>query len=242
MKTNLNVAWLTLALAFAALCPAPAAAQEIVGGWEGETKRGYGFFSPVFSWKMTDRSFFVLRGSGSYLYYRTPEVGGDTEVRSPGAALGVALRFRTPRVSLTIGPGYETRWTRRELAGGQTVRVTEHGVTAQGDIFFRATPLTNLNLIASYGDANEYVWVRGGLKRQISNKDFSGPVSLIIGVEGTGQGNDELRVYQAGGLFELGLPRTRGSLQFRGGFSRERFPNGTMNSRPYVGVGCYFGF
>jgi hypothetical protein len=227
---------------FLLVCAASASAQELVGGWEGERGRGYGFLMPSYSWGVTEEGSFVLRGSGSHLYYGTPEAGGETRVRSPGAALGVAWRWRTPKASFTLGPGYEVLWTTREPAGAPTEKETEHGFTVQGDVFFQATPLTNLNLIASYGHANRYVWVRGGVKRQMTNTDFRGPVSLILGLEGTGQGNSDLRTYQGGGLLELALPRLGGSMQFRAGYSREQFPDDTRNSRPYFGAGFYLGF
>ncbi|MBI1954897.1 MAG: cellulose biosynthesis protein BcsS [Acidobacteria bacterium] len=230
--------WFLLVL----LRPPGASAQEIVGGWEGDATRGYAFGMPVFSIGLTERNFLVLRGSGSHLYYTLPEVGGETEVSSPGANAGLAYRLRTPQVTFTLGPGYEMRWTRRRLADSSQVRETERGFNLQGDIFFQATPLTNLNAIVSYGEANEYLWSRAGIKRQVTNTEFQGPASLIFGMEGTAQGNDDIRVYQAGGLFEVAFPRARASLQFRGGYSQEQFPNGQINRRPYYGAGLYWAF
>ncbi|HUO85412.1 MAG TPA: cellulose biosynthesis protein BcsS [Thermoanaerobaculia bacterium] len=218
-------------------------AQELILGWEGEESRGYGFVMPVFRFGPDGPgSSIVLRPAASYLYYSLPEPGGETDVTSPGAAIGIAYRWSGPRATFTIGPGYEFRSTKRRFASGAETEEDETGINVQGDLFFNITPLTNLNLIASYGDANEYVWVRGGIKRQITNTDFSGPRSLIVGLEATRQGNDEIETNQIGALLEFGFPRARGSLQFRGGLSDTEFAGGASDTGPYFGIGFYKAF
>lgn len=229
-------------MAAAFLQPTPAKAQELVGGWEGGTNRGYAFGMPSFSMSLGRGSFFVVRGSGSFLYYRIPEATGETAVRSPGASIGLAYRYRSPRVSFTLGPGYEGRWTRRRLSDGTEVRITERGLNGQADLFFQATPLTNLNFIASYGDANRYVWTRAGIKRQVTNTRFTRPHALMLGAEATAQGNRDIRAYQVGGLFEIAFLRARGSLQFRAGYAQERYPTGIRFHRPYFSAGFYKAF
>ena len=216
--------------------------QEVVTGWEGSAGRGYAFVSPAASFATSGQVSWVVRGAVSYLYYDFRDDGGRTDVRSPGESLGVALRYSTPQLTATIGPGYEVRQTRRRLAAGGETRRTESGVTGQGDVFYQLTPLVNLNAIVSYGDAHRYVWARAGIKRQISNFDHRESVTTHVGGEITEQGNSDGRSTALGGLLEFAYPGLRGSLQLRAGYSRLRNPDDSHESRPYFGVGYYQAF
>lgn len=240
LRTGLQV--LAAVLISASALPAGAAEQELVGGWEGGSSRGYLFVSPSYSFTLNQRYLFVLQTTGSYLYYALPERGGMTEVTSPGGSVSVALRLRTPRLTFTAGPGFEARRTRRVLPEDREVEETETGFNLFSNLYFQATPLVAAYAIASYGDANEYTWTRVGLKRQISNTDFSRPTAIGLGGELTVQGNDDIRVYQAGGVLELLFLRATGSLQLRAGYSRREFPDGASESRPYLGLGFYRSF
>lgn len=216
---------------------------EFISGWEGDgVTRGYVFASPVLSWKLSQNSALVLRGSVSYLYYDFPEFGGITQVSSPGGSFGVALRRTTPRMTLTIGPGYEIRETSRQFTFGPELEVDERGYTIQGDVYATPSSLSALYGIMSYGAANEYIWTRAGAKRQLSNRDFKGPTALGIGAELTAQGNYDVRSYQAGGLIEIAFLRARGSLQLRGGYSRLEYSEAPAESKPYFGIGVYRAF
>jgi hypothetical protein len=216
--------------------------QEVVAGWEGASSRGYAFVSPAITFQRGESISWVLRAAASYLYYDFPEGGGKTDVRSPGESLGVALRYSAPGISATIGPGYEVRQTRRRFASGAETKTNEHGVIVQGDIFVQATPRTILSAIVSYGDANRYYWARGGVKQQITNFDNQNATTLHVGAEITGQGNNDSKSAQLGGLFEIAFPRSQGSLQFRSGYSRIENSDGSRESRPYFGVGLYRAF
>lgn len=233
---------LPLCILFACLLPRPGLGQELIGGWEGDASRGYAFGSPVFNVGLGGHNALLLRGTGSYLYYRFPDAGGSTHVTSPGAGGALGYRVRAGGLSATLAAGYEVRWTTRRPSVGPLLRVTERGITAQGELFFQATSLTNLNAIVSYGDANRYVWARGGVKRQLTNTRFQGPVALAVGVEATAQGNHDARAYQGGGLLALELLRAHGSLQSRAGYTRLQYPDGLVESRPYFGIGLYRAF
>jgi hypothetical protein len=220
----------------------PGLGQELIGGWEGDASRGYAFGSPVFSIGVGGHSAFVLRGTGSYLYYRFPDATGSTDVTSPGAGAALGYRVRAQRLSTTLAAGYEVRWTTRRPSVGPLLRLTERGITAQGELFLQATSLTNINAIVSYGDANRYVWARGGVKQQVTNTRFQGPVALAVGLEGTAQGNRDARAYQGGGLVAFEFLRAHASLQTRAGYTRLEYPDGSVESRPYLGLGLYRAF
>lgn len=235
------------------LFPKIVSAQELVTGWEGYGQRGYGMVQPSYGFNLNSPSAvqgvvstpaysILLRGSASYLYYQTSDVSGVTQVRSPGISWGTALRLQTRRLTLTFGPSYEVRWTQDKLPSGQITHTLEHGIMGQGDAYFQATPLTNVNGIVSYEDSNGYVWSRFGVVHQVTNPHFTTPHALSIGGEFTAQGNNQIVVYEGGGLFEIAFLHEHASLSFRGGYSREQYPDHTVQTAPYLGVGLYFDF
>lgn len=222
-------------------------------GWEGYGQRGYGMVSPSYSFDLnphpsnsnvvqgTNYSFLVV-GAASYLYYATPQTGGLTKVTSPGVSFGGALRLQTHKLTLTFGPSYEVRWTQDKPATGQVTHTLQQGVVTQGNAYFQATPLTNLNGILSYDTANQYLWSRVGAVRQVTDTHFTGAKALSVGAEFTAQGNNQIRVYEGGGLFEITFLHAHASLQFRGGYSREQYPDNSTETVPYAGAGLYFDF
>lgn len=216
--------------------------QEVVTGWEGSSGRGYAFVAPSVALHRGDQISWILRGSVSYLYYDFPEAGGDTRVRSPGQSLGFAMRYSAPGVTVTVGPGYEARQTRRRFEGGGETTVQERGLTLEGNVFVQATPRTVISLLGSYGKANDYYWVRGGVKQQVSGFDGADATAWHVGAEFTDQGNQDVKSRQLGGVLEAAFPRSRASLQFRAGYSRRDNPDGSRESEPYVGVGFYRAF
>jgi cellulose biosynthesis protein BcsS len=224
------------------LLPGTSRGQELIAGWEGDASRGYAFASPVFSVGVGGHQAIVLRTTGSYLYYSFPDSGGTTDVMSPGASATLGYRLRAGGLSTTLGAGYEVRRTLRRPSVGPSFRVNERGFTVQGELFFQATPLTNLNAIGSYGAANRYVWARAGVKRQVTNTHFQGPMAVAVGVEGTAQGNRDAHAYQAGTLIALEFLRAHGSLQLRAGYTRLQYADHAVESKPYFGVGLYRAF
>lgn len=232
--------WLAAFAATAGMVHAPASTgHEVVAGWEGSAGRGYTFVAPSLTLHRGERLSWVLRGSLSYLYYDFPEAGGDTKVRSPGQSLGLALRYAAPRFTATVGPGYEVRQTRRKPAAGGEIKDDENGATLEGSVFIQATPRTVVSLLASYGEANDYYWVRGGVKQQVGGSDA---IAWHLGAELTSQGNEDVESRQLGGVLEAAFLRAQASLQLRAGYSRQENPDASRQSDPYFGVGLYRAF
>jgi Cellulose biosynthesis protein BcsS len=230
------------ALSFLFFTIAAASAQELIMGWEGGQSNGYGFAMPVFRLPKDGTHSLLIRPSGSYLYYNFPEAGGFTTVSSPGAALGLAYRLHTQRLTFTIGPGIEARWDHRKKADGTQSDKTQLGPTAQGDIYFQSNPLTSFTLLGSYGHANRYVWSRAGFMRQVTNREFKRNSGLQLGAEVTGQGNNDVRQIQAGAVIGMAFSRSHSSLQFRSGYARLQFADNSTEIRPYFGTGLYKSF
>jgi hypothetical protein len=228
-------------LALLGLLASAASAQEVVAGWEGDLDHGYAFASRMLGIRLGAHHGVGVRFAASYLYYQFPDLGGLTEVTSPGIAAGLAYRVRSRRLTATIGPGFEVRRTARRPAAGTHARVTERDVTAQGDVFFQPTPLTSVSALFSYSHAHQYLWSRVAIKRQLTNTRFTRPAALGVGVEMTAHRNENVRAYQAGAVVALELLRARASLQFRAGYTPLRHPADTGESRAYFGVGFYRG-
>ncbi len=213
--------------------------QELIGGYEGGPGNGYSFGSSVFSIPSTGTNSLVVRPTFSYLYYNYQDTGGFTDVSSPGIGMTLGYRLRAGRLTFTAGPGVETRWEHRNYPNGATTGKTLLGATGMAEAFFQANSLTNLNLIGNYTQNDRYTWVRGGLKRQITNRDFKRSTAWLIGPEVTGQGNRDVRQYQAGGVVELALLPSHVSIQFRSGYGHLQFHDGSTDQRPYFGLGFY---
>lgn len=217
-----------------------AAAQDVVAGWEGDDRRGYVFVAPTAAVDVSPSQSLLLRVSASLLYYGS-EADGPTDVTAPGASVGIGYRFRTARVSAAVVGGYEVRRIRRSSSILQP-HAWERGGSASGELFVAATRLTQFSAMAAYGAANRYVWSRAGLKQQITNRDFSGPRAISLGLEATAQGNRDVTTYQLGTVVEWTWLSAESSLQLRAGYGRSEFPDGREQNRPYLGVGLYRAF
>lgn len=226
-----------LATGLACLQVPAASGQELIAAWEGDQARGYTFVSVVFS--VGGPVALTVSPTASFLYYEVPDGTDRTRVRSPGASIAAGLRVRTARVTMTAGLGFETRRTVRESGPGPGTLQQESGLIVHGTVFAQATRLTNINAIVSYSNANQYIWARGGLKQQLTNRRFRDPVALAVGIETTAQGNADVRAYQAGGVFEIAFVRAAGSVQLRAGLGRHQYRDGTAERRPYFGIGFY---
>jgi hypothetical protein len=214
-------------------------AQDVVAGWEGDDTRGYVFVAPTAAIDVSPSQALLLRASGSFLYYGS-EADGPTDVTAPGASVALGYRLRRSRVSAAVMGGYEMRRVRR--ASSDLPDAWERGASASGELFVAATALTQVSAIATYGAAHRYVWSRAGVKRQMTNTDFSGRRAVSVGLEVTAQGNRDVRTDQLGMVVELAWLGAQTSLQLRSGYARSEFPDGRRQGRPYLGFGVYRAF
>ena len=218
-----------MAAAALAALDRPAAAQDVVAGWEGGNSSGYAFVAPTARVPLTQAQSIVLRGTGSMLYYNS-QADGPTDVTAPGAAAAIGYRFTGSRVNMTFLGGFERRYVHR---------VAEEGPAGSAEVFVSATRVTQVSALATYADAHRYSWGRVGLKRQLTNTGFTGPRAVSAGIEATAQGNVDVTTYQLGGVFEYAWLKAGVSIQIRGGASTSRYATGPDRQRPYVGFGLY---
>ena len=226
----------------AALAPAPAF-WELISGYEGDTHgSGYGFFGPSYVRPIRPGLAWTARASANYLSYQFSGLDGATRVRSPGVGAAAGLRFGgTNFFSISAGP--EVRWRRTSLTptggGLDTHRDTRLGVNIGAELYANPTSHNNVQAIANYNTADSYTWGRLGFKEQITNKAWEGPNTAFVGVEGIGQGNEDIRSAQAGAFVEYTRVPANVSIVIKAGYKRSTFVVGPALTGPYFSVGFY---
>jgi Cellulose biosynthesis protein BcsS len=226
----------------ATLIALPAGAQEVVTGFEGGPSSGMAFVSPVFSNPLGTSSAFVIRPTASYLYYEKRNALGETKITAPGASLGLGYRYSDGRFMLAVGPAFEVLWERRKNLLGPDTKDTLVGVMFAGDLSYQATPVTNVNLSASYDQTNQYYWSRAGVKQQVTDLQFDKSWALLLGAEVTGQGDKDVQQLGGGGVVEFAFDKGQTGFQIRGGYSWLSFADHSREARPYLGTGLYHRF
>jgi hypothetical protein len=231
-------------IAVATLVPprCPASPVDGIAGWEGDGfDQGYGFAMAGVSFRHDRTISFPFHVSGSYLYYNYDEAGEVIRVSGPGGAALFGIRSTRPWGTLAAQAGGEIRWEKRqrEPAGDAGASVARGGIVAQieGELVWsrRLRPF----LFANYSASARYFYGRAGLRWQISNIDWSGPLTWSLGLEGVGQGNADTDAVQGGVTVECSLARSRIALSVRGGYKNSASPDGGRRHGGYVGVGLY---
>ena len=216
---------------------------ELIGGYEADTHgSAYAFFGPSYVRPIRPGFAWTARAFGNYLAYEFSGADGDTEVRSPGISTAVGVRFGE-KSFFGVSAGPEVKWRRTELTrpNGQTVSSSDTvvGANVGAEAYVNPTSHNNLHGIVNYGTADEYTWARLGFKEQVSNRNWQGPTTAFVGVEGIAQGNSDIKSTQFGGFFEITRVPSNLSLTFRAGYKKSTFDVGPDKTGPYFGVGFY---
>ena len=133
MKLNVTELTISLAMAVVSLAP-PAAAQDVVVGWEGGESSGYAFVAPSARIPLSGSQAIVVRGTGSYLYYNS-QADGPTDVMAPGVAGAIGYRFTRSRVSLSAFGGFERRYV------DQHARSVRHALEGHLELIIMPVPV-----------------------------------------------------------------------------------------------------
>lgn len=217
---------------------------ELIGGYEGDTHgTGYAFFGPSYVHPIKPGLAWTARVFGNYLYYRFNDGVGETKVRSPGVGPSLGLRFGDKNF-FTVSAGPEVKWRRREFLrrDGTLIRdetKTRFGGNFGAEVYTNPTSHNNVHGIVNYNTSDRYTWGRLGFKEQVSNLKWQGPNTTFVGVEGIGQGNQDIRSIQVGGFIEITHVPANVSVMFKAGYKRSMFHVGPDKTGPYFGVGYY---
>lgn len=195
---------------------------EVMAAFEGNVRSGYAFAS-VTSPSFNGRATLVARLTTSHLYYSFEAAGvpAQTEVQSPGLGLGVGVRWRPKRFSLTALAGYEARYTMEFAPDSAMESRTDHGVCVSADAYLQADSRLAFGLSGYYGFAQRYVWARALAKRKILPLEGSAVTELALGVDATLHGNELVRGADGGLLAEVSFPGVEVSVGARVGLGRE---------------------
>jgi hypothetical protein len=218
---------------------------DISAGYEGDSRdTGYAFFGPGYYHPISDDTAVVARLNVNYLTYEFDNGDGTrTHVSGPGFAPTVGLRFgRRDNLKVMVGPDFKRR--QREILTAGDLELSEEDDTKVGarfaaDLYNNFGDHWNLHALGSYGTAEDWLWTRVGIKRQLTNLDWRGPIALSLGAEGIVQGNDDIRQLQGGALAEIVHARSSLALMLRAGVKNSSFENADDESGPYFGIGLY---
>lgn len=235
-----------LTLLLLSLLPSGARALELEGvaGWEGDTRdQGYAFATLGTAWGIKENKAFITRISGNYLYYNYHSDLSETDVTSPGVTLMGGLRLTPGNKTILLLGGGEVRWNKEEektTTGIQTVeRETDFSGVLQTMLDTPLAIKTRLNLLVNYDGVNQYTYGRLGLKREVYVKRGDSGYNLSLGLEGVGQGNDDIVSTQAGTFMEFYSFPLRLSLLLRGGYKKSYFEDAPNRGSGYIGVSLY---
>jgi hypothetical protein len=168
-------------------------------------------------------------------------------VRSPGASALAGVRFGG-NSNLTLAAGLEGKRRNVSFEGFDGVDVDqadsdfEVGPVVQAEAYLNPTSHNNVQAMVNYGGVDDYLWSRLAFKEQMTNRSWQGSNTLFLGVEGIGQGNEDIKSWQLGGFLELAHAPNGVSVMFRGGYKRSSFELAPDLSGPYVGIGLYKSF
>jgi hypothetical protein len=221
-----------------------AAPLEIVGGWEGDGfDEGYGFATIGVPLGDHGGVAFPVRLNANYLYYNYVDAGETINVSGPGAAALFGIRKARPRGVFAALTGADIRWETRERQGssGPYAVVARVGVVAQVEGDFGWTRRLYPFFFANYAGSTHYIYGRTGFRYQLTNLDWSGPLTWSVGLEGVAQGNADTDAIQGGGTIECSIVHAHLSLSVRGGY-KDSASDEARRQSGYLGVGLWHRF
>lgn len=201
----------------------------------------YAFISPQYIRAIGDRTSLLFKLNFNHLRYEYGGSRGRTEVKSPGISPGLGLRFDLGKTDLTLSTsiGFKDREKTTYDRNDNVVSVEEENDADLGvgaAIYSRLTRRQTLMANASYNTADGYLWSRAAYKVRVAQ---SGSLGWSVGVEAIGQGNDDIKAYQGGGLVELGFGRQQMSVTGRVGYKKATYEDADDRTGTYYGVNLY---
>ncbi|PYP40162.1 MAG: hypothetical protein DMD48_04455 [Gemmatimonadetes bacterium] len=153
----------------------------------------------------------------------------------------IGVRSTRPWGTVAALTGGEIRWERRdrETMGGPGASVARGGIVAQVEGEIACSRRLRPFILANYSGSARYVYGRAGLRWQISNIEWHGPLTWSLGIEGVGQGNADTDAVQGGATVECAFVRSRISLGVRGGYKNSASSDGGRRDDGYLGAGFY---
>ncbi len=209
--------------------------EGLAGAERDGRSQGYRYVGIGLSHPLDDQWQVRVRLIGAELRYRF-DSGGETlaaNVRSLTPSIG--LSFREGALTLGLMIGEDFRSTTRGRPGASHETEKDHGLFVQGELDYGFARIHSLSGLASYTAGDDFVWSRARLKRQITNTDFSQPVSWFAGPEVVGGRNIDFRSLQFGAFVERVYRPLNLSVAIKGGYKN----TSADPSTGYTGIEFY---
>ena len=224
--------------------PTPRSWWEPMGGFDFDTNSsGYGWVGPQYQYKVRDNVGIVARAGLNYLYYEFDDALGRTRVSGPGFNAAAGVRVGGSNwFQVTAGPSWVERNRSLKVSDGDDIDQGggwESGMQYGGDVFFNPTRRSNVMGQAMYSTSDNFHWLRGMGKQQITNYGWTNTFTHYVGGEVVGMGNQDFDAVQVGGLLEFLHVKSSASIALRAGFKRQTTPLGAPESGPYFGIGYW---
>ncbi len=221
---RLLAALVTLA-ALAAAPAGPAAAFDLTAVGGGETDfRGQSYLYGGL--EATQRLGEHVAAAGRvvpfYLTYRYRSDGDLVDAKAPGVNAAVGVRLFWGPTTLGLLGGIEYRHT--DLSPDDpfsSVSGAKVGGLVQADFDTWLPTRTNLNLWASFTSVDDFVYVKGTVKQQLTNRDFAQHNTVNGGTEVFYGRNENFDMVGVGVVLELFRLPASLSLAVRGGWKHD---------------------
>jgi hypothetical protein len=215
---------------------------ELLGGWEGDSHaQGYGFLAVSISNGLGSQTALIGRTTVSYLYYEYDHNDSTTKVTSPGISFQAGFSYASGKITASVIAGPEMRWNDEQTRTAGYLSVASlrdrllSGVV-QGYLNAFVTHGMWVTLLANYNGGNQYLFNRLSVERRF------GAGMTSIGLEGTAQGNNDIKSIQVGAF--IGIPNllTRASLRLSGGVKNSWNADDVHRTAGFAGAGFYTRF
>ncbi len=213
---------------------------SLFGSGEIDTRgQGFSMVGVDMTHKMREGFSLSARFAPNYLTYKYKSGGRLIRAHSPGAYAVGGIKLIGEKTYLGLFGGVEYRYTNLSPdVRSAEVRGDSFAVLVQGELNYRFSQATELNLFGSYSATDRFFYEKARMKRQITNLNFSKPTTIHLGFEEFYGRNPDFRMVGGGPFFEIyNIPRKLSS-KLHAGYKHDS----TFGSGAYGGVEFYMKF
>jgi len=213
--------------------------STFAGGEIDGRGQGFSYFGIDLTQPITKTFAISGRVVPNYLVYKY--YSGNTEIRatSPGLTTVAGVKFTWDKTTLGIFGGADFRNTTLSPDDQfASVRGATSGGVIQGEFDHWFPTKTNLGVYGSYSGTSDFSYEKARIKQQVSNLDYKGPTSILVGVDQTYGRNADFHGITVGPMAELYYIPWKFSIAVRGGYKHDS----TFGGGGYGGLELYKGF
>ena len=215
-----------------------------VGGFSMDSDdTGYGFFGPQYIRPFRPNVAFIGSVNANYLFYEFDNPTGHTNVRSPGVNVMGGLMFGSRNwFAVQAGPSFRRRWIEAVDGTGNVMQSEKDihvGFNLGASAWYDPTTHNNVFAMYNYDTVDNYHWGRLAFKEQLANRSWQRSWTPYLGVEYTGQGNENIASHRFGPFVEVAHAASSISVMVGAGWKRSDFDFGPDKGGTYFSIGFY---